>query len=267
MLGKPLEAALFPATETNNAGVIPWLNSRTGSATPGWLLFTVPVAMLLLFVLWSKYAGRSWGEWISARTQTHGAAAELGRVLVLLALGVGLGAVIAFALAQGGIDPRDSIVGTYSQRNTLVVGFVMGFAVIPIIYTISEDALRAVPSGLRSASLGTGATRWQTAVRVVLPVAGSGIFSACMVGLGRAVGETMIVLMATGNTPEMTANIFSGFRTLAANIAVELPEAPRGGGHYRVLFMCGLVLFVMTLVINTTAEIVRQRVRKKNAAL
>ena len=166
-----------------------------------------------------------------------------------------------------GFDPRDSIFGPFSQRNTLVVGLIMGIAVIPIIYTIAEDAIRSVPDSLRSASLGVGATPWQTAVRVVLPVAASGIFSAIMVGLGRAVGETMIVLMATGNTPEMSLNIFSGFRTLAANIAVELPEAPRASTHYRVLFLCGLVLFAMTLVINTSAEFVRQHFRKKNAAL
>ena len=107
----------------------------------------------------------------------------------------------------------------------------------------------------------------QTAIRVVLPVAGSGVFSACMIGLGRAVGETMIVLMATGSTPEMSWNIFSGFRTLAANIAMELPEAPKGATLYRVLFLCGLVLFVMTFAINTTAELIRQRFRKRSAAL
>ncbi len=179
------------------------------------------------------------------------------------------GATLALAslLQAAGFDLRDSVFGQFSQRNTLVVGLIMGIAVIPIIYTISEDAIRSVPDSLRSASLGVGATPWQTAVRVVLPVAGSGVFSACMIGLGRAVGETMIVLMATGNTPEMSWNIFSGFRTLAANIAVELPEAPRGGTHYRVLFLCGLVLFAMTLVINTTAEIVRQHFRKRNASL
>ena len=166
-----------------------------------------------------------------------------------------------------GFDPRDSIFGSFSPRNTLVVAIIMGFAVIPIIYTISEDSLQAVPMTLRTASLGSGATPWQTAIRVVFPVAASGIFSACMIGFGRAVGETMIVLMATGNTPEMEWNIFSGFRTLAANIAVELPEAPKGETHYRVLFLCGLVLFLMTFVINTMAELVRRVVRARNAGL
>ncbi|MFT5422435.1 MAG: phosphate transport system permease protein [Phycisphaerales bacterium] len=276
LLGDPIEATLFanpaagPAAGSDaaaNTGLIPWLNGNYGSATPGWVLATVPLMMVLLFQVWSRFLGRRWGERVSRLPRAAAATGELSRVLGLLVLGVLVGTGLAMVLSAAGLDPRESIFGTYSQRNTLVVGLIMGFAVIPIIYTISEDAMQAVPSGLRSASLGAGATRWQTAVRVVLPVAGSGIFSAVMVGLGRAVGETMIVLMATGNTPEISANIFSGFRTLAANIAVELPEAPRGGTHYRVLFLCGLVLFVMTLIINTSAEIVRQRVRRKNAAL
>ncbi len=105
----------------------------------------------------------------------------------------------------------------------------MGFAVIPIIFTITEDSLANVPQHLRAGSLALGATRWQTAVRIVLPTASPGIFSAIMIGFGRAVGETMIVLMATGNTPVMDWSIFNGFRALSANIAVELPEAPEGG--------------------------------------
>jgi phosphate transport system permease protein len=139
----------------------------------------------------------------------------------------------------------------------------MGFAVIPIIYTISEDAMSNVPQHLISGSLALGATRWQTAVRVVIPTAAAGVFSAVMIGFGRAVGETMIVLMATGNTPIMDWNIFNGFRTLSANIAVEIPEAPRGGTLYRVLFLTALLLFIITFLVNTGAEIVRQRVREK----
>jgi phosphate transport system permease protein len=166
-----------------------------------------------------------------------------------------------------GLDPRGSVFGTYVQRNSLVVGFVMGFAIIPIIYTISEDALSAVPEHLRSASLGTGATPWQTAVRIIIPTAMSGLFSAIMIGLGRAVGETMIVLMAAGNTPIMEMNIFNGFRTLSANIAVELPEAVVNSTHYRTLFLAALVLFLMTFVLNTLAEIVRLRFRKRASEL
>jgi phosphate transport system permease protein len=152
---------------------------------------------------------------------------------------------------------------SFEQRNSLVVGFIMGFAVIPIIFTLTEDALSSVPPALKSGSLALGASRWQTAVRVVLPTASAGVFSALMIGLGRAVGETMIVLMATGNTPIMDFNIFSGMRTLSANIAVELPEAPHHGTLYRTLFLGGMVLFLLTFLVNTLAEILRQHLRER----
>jgi phosphate transport system permease protein len=151
----------------------------------------------------------------------------------------------------------------YDQRNSLVVGFAMGFAVIPIIFTISEDALSSVPKSLTSASLACGASPWQTAWRVVLPTASPGIFSATMVGLGRAIGETMIVLMATGNTPIMDWSPFNGMRTLSANIAVEIPEAPLHGTLYRVLFLAAFLLFILTFILNTVAELVRQRLRRR----
>jgi len=168
---------------------------------------------------------------------------------------------------RGGLPFVESIMSTYVQRNALIVGFMMGFAIIPIIYTVSEDALNAVPDHLRTASLATGATKWQTVINIVLPVAMSGIFSAIMIGFGRAIGETMIVLMAAGNTPIMDMNIFSGFRTLSANIAVELPEAVIGSTHYRVLYLAALVLFVMTFIINTFAEMIRIKYRKKSSQL
>jgi phosphate transport system permease protein len=156
---------------------------------------------------------------------------------------------------------------TYDQRNCLVVGLAMGFAVIPIIFTIAEDSFTSVPSNLTAASLALGASRWQTAVRVVLPTASPGVFSAVMIGFGRAVGETMIVLMATGNTPVMDWSIFNGIRTLSANIAVEIPEAPHGGTLYRTLFLAAAVLFLMTFVINTIAEVIRQRLRERYKAI
>jgi phosphate transport system permease protein len=155
----------------------------------------------------------------------------------------------------------------YDQRNAVVVGLAMGFAVIPIIFAISEDAFSNVPTNLVAGSLALGADRWQTVTRVVLPTASPGIFSAIMVGFGRAVGETMIVLMATGNTPIMDWSPFNGFRTLSANIAVEIPEAPHGGTLYRALFLAALLLFAMTFVVNTVAELVRQRLRERYAQL
>ncbi|MGB4074367.1 ABC transporter permease subunit [Pseudomonas sp.] len=155
----------------------------------------------------------------------------------------------------------------FDQRNALVVGLAMGFAVIPNIYSIAEDAVFSVPKSLTLGSLALGATPWQTLTRVVILTASPGIFSALMIGMGRAVGETMIVLMATGNTAIMDMNIFEGLRTLAANVAVEMPESEVGGTHYRVLFLSALVLLSFTFVMNTLAELVRQRLRVKYASL
>jgi phosphate transport system permease protein len=153
---------------------------------------------------------------------------------------------------------------SFEQRNSMVLGFMMGFAVIPVIFTIAEDALSNVPKNLTAAASALGANRWQVVWTVMLPVASSGIFSALMIGFGRAVGETMIMVMATGNTPVMDWNIFNGMRTLSANIAVELPEAPVGSTHYRTLFLGAVVLFAMTFVMNTLAEVLRQRLRERN---
>ena len=156
---------------------------------------------------------------------------------------------------------------SYDQRNALVVGIIMGLAVIPTIFSIAEDAVYAVPTHLVRGSLALGATPWQTLVKVVLLTASPGIFSAVMIGMGRAVGETMIVLMATGNTPLMDFNIFEGMRTFAANIAVELPESEVDSSHYRILFLAALVLFLFTFVLNTVAEVVRQRLRRRYGSL
>ena len=156
---------------------------------------------------------------------------------------------------------------TYTQRNSLVVGFIMGFAVIPVIFSIAEDSLSNVPASLSAGSLALGASRWQTAVNIVLPTASPGIISALMIGISRALGETMIVVMVTGNTPIMDFNIFSGMRALSANIVVEFPQAPFQGTLYRTLFLGALALFVMTFIINTLAEVLRQHLRNRYKAV
>jgi phosphate transport system permease protein len=270
-LGPPVERLLFAPADAAGASVPVdmrrWLSGEYGAGWPGWFIALVPPLSLVVAVLQSALFGRRTDAMLSRRSAAWGAGFVFVRFLAMLAVILVSALLGAMGLQAMGFDPRDSIFGPFSPRNTLVVAMIMGFAVIPIIYTISEDSLRAVPDSLRAASLGAGATPWQTAMRIVIPVAGSGIFSACMIGFGRAAGETMIVLMATGNTPEMSWNIFGGFRTLSANIAVELPEAPKGGTHYRVLFLCGLVLFLMTFIVNTAAEVVRQVVRKRTAGL
>ena len=151
----------------------------------------------------------------------------------------------------------------YDQRNCIIIAFGLGVCVIPIIFSITEDALSNIPPSLTAASLALGASRWQTVWRVILPSASPGIFAAMIIGFGRAVGETMVVLMATGNTPIMDWNIFSGFRALSANIAVELPEAPEQGTLFRVLFLAAFLLFCLTFLVNTMAEMVRLKLRRK----
>lgn len=155
----------------------------------------------------------------------------------------------------------------FDQRNAIVVGIAMGLAVIPNIFSIAEDAIFSVPKHLTMGSLALGATPWQTMTRIVILTASPGIFSAVMIGMGRAIGETMIVLMATGNTPIMDFSIFQGLRTLAANIAVEMPESEVNSTHYRILFLAGLILFMFTFFFNTIAELVRHRLRRQYSSL
>ena len=190
-------------------------------------------------------------------------------ILLVMYLAIQLGHPIEAAFFGGNMPHwlSNELGWTYEQRNSLVVGIAMGFAVIPTIFSIAEDAVFSVPKHLTSGSLALGATPWQTLYNVVLLTASPGIFSAIMVGMGRAVGETMIVLMATGNTAVMDFSIFTGFRTLSANIGVEMPEAAVGTTHYRLLFFSALVLFVFTFLVNTVAELVRHRLREKYSSL
>jgi phosphate transport system permease protein len=227
------------------------------------MIVLVPSSAALVAFAISRWMNPRLRRWMREVPESTVAWLDLGKFLAGAAATVTLALLVAVALTSAGWDPRGGFVDTYVQRNALVVGFIMGFAVIPIIYTLAEDALSAVPEHLRAASLGAGATPWQTAMRIIVPTAMSGLFSAAMVGLGRAVGETMIVLMAAGNTPVMDWNIFNGFRTLSANIAVELPEAVRNSTHYRMLFLAALSLFAITFVVNTLAELVRLRFRKR----
>jgi phosphate transport system permease protein len=186
-------------------------------------------------------------------------------IIMAIVIAVALGPGIENLLFAGNLKQwLFTELGTrYDPRNCIIIAFAMGFAVIPILFTIAEDSLSNVPPNLKAASLALGASRWQTVWRVILPSASPGIFAGTMIGFGRAVGETMIVLMATGNTAIIDLSIFNGMRPLSANIAVEIPEAPVDSSLYRVLFLSAVLLFVMTFVVNTAAEIMRQRLRAK----
>ncbi|EKF9442723.1 ABC transporter permease subunit [Vibrio cholerae] len=228
------------------------------------LMILLPPSTIVLGLIWSRLP-KAWLRRIPSGWHA----------LILIPVLIGISALILsysgelenalFAgdlrvyLAQHGIG--------YDQRNALVVGFAMGFAVIPTIFTIAEDAIFSVPKHLSDGSLALGATPWQTLIYVVLLTASPGIFSAIMMGLGRAVGETMIVLMATGNTPLLDWNIFEGMRTLSATIAVELPESEVQSAHFRILFLAALLLLTFTFAVNSLAEWVRQRLREKYRSL
>jgi phosphate transport system permease protein len=240
---------LAPYVETHLAGIFT-------------LLLILPVGFIVCAWLWGYMPNKSAYEGWEA-------ALLIPVVLLLIWVSMSLSSPIETLFFDG--DMRTYMSNewglNYDQRNALVVGLIMGFAVIPTIFSIAEDALFSVPQHLVRGSLALGATRWQTMTSVVLPAASPGIFSAVMMGFGRAVGETMIVLMATGNTPLMDMSIFQGMRTLAANLAVEVPEAEVFSTHYRVLFLAALILFLFTFVFNTLAEIVRQRLRQRYSGL
>ncbi len=223
---------------------------------------SIPVVFTLFLLLWQQARK-------SAAAQRRVRSREFLLAGLLLAVGVVVAAWLSTPVEQrlfGGdltlwLSKRLGMV--YDQRNSILIAFGVGFMVIPIIFTLAEDALSSVPHSMTAASMALGASRWQTLWHVVLPSASPGIFAAVMIGFGRAVGETMVFLMATGNSAQIDWSPFNGMRTLSANIAQELPEAAVGGTHYRVLFLCGVVLFVITFMLNTIAEVVRQRLRKR----
>lgn len=140
---------------------------------------------------------------------------------------------------------------------------ILAIMALPTIITIAEDAMRGTPRAMREASLALGATRWQTIYKVIVPYASSGIMAAVVLGIGRAIGETMAVLMVTGNAAVMPHSLFQPVRTIPATIAAELGEAPAGGAHYQSLFLLGCILFVITMLISASAEFISKRQHNK----
>lgn len=156
-----------------------------------------------------------------------------------------------------------TVFGYASRLNAFTAGIALGLAVIPVVFTISEDALTSVPRGYAQAALALGAAPWQVAWQIVLPAALPGVFAACVLGFGRAIGETMIVLMASGNATIMSASIFDSCRTITATIAAELAEVVFGGDHYRILFLLGTLLFAVTFVTNLAGDVVVNRLKRR----
>uniref|UniRef100_UPI0028963D0A ABC transporter permease subunit n=2 Tax=Pantoea sp. TaxID=69393 RepID=UPI0028963D0A len=227
-----------------------WLAPRISDSLSGVLL--LPAALAATLLACGALSGRLPARW---RQPGREVLLLLPLLLVVTLLCLWLPSLLGLGLGER--------LHHYEQRNLLVAGLAMGFALVPLIFTLAEDALFSVPAELGQGSLALGATPWQTLTRVVLPGASAGIFAALMIGFGRAVGETMIVLMATGNTPVSEGGLFAGLRALSANIAIEMPEAAAGSAHYRILFLSALLLLIFTFAINTLAELFRQRLRRR----
>jgi phosphate transport system permease protein len=211
------------------------------------MLFATPLALAAALYT-AEFAPPRWREWIKP-------AIEL--LAGIPSVVTGFFALIVLA------SWLQSAFGLEFRLNAFTAGIALAIAVIPIIYTVSEDALTAVPRLYREASLALGASRSQTAARVVFPAAMPGIGAAIILGFGRAIGETMIVLMVSGNAAIMSLDPAVPARTLSATIAAELAEVVFGGEHYRVLFFLGTLLFLITSVLNWVGDYYRRKLREK----
>ena len=227
----------IPVSEKPRYGLLP-LIAGTLKVTIISILFAAPLAIMAALYS-ASFAGRRMKEIIKP-------------VIELLA---GFPSVVIGFFALMVLATFLQNVFHYETRlNAFVGGIAMGIAAIPIIFTITEDALTAVPKSFYQASLALGASKWQTAILVVLPAATPGIFAAILLGIGRVFGETMIALMATGNAALTGLNPFESVRTLAASIGAEMAEVVFGDTHYNVLFLIGALLFVFTFILNAVAE-------------
>jgi len=173
--------------------------------------------------------------------------------------------VLGFIMLVIGASFFNDLLHPENRLNAFVASIGLSFVIIPVIASLTEDALRSIPNDLRMASYGLGATKWQTISRTILPAAFSGVSASIILGFGRAIGETMIVLMAAGNAANITSNIFLSVRTMTATIAAEMGEVSQGSDHYFSLFFIGIVLFTITFILNLIAEIIISKMRKKNS--
>lgn len=175
--------------------------------------------------------------------------------------------VLGFIMLAIGATLFNEVFIPTNRLNAMVAAFALSLVVIPVIASLTEDAIRSIPLELRMASYGLGATKYQTVMKVILPAAFSGISASVLLGFGRAVGETMIVLMVSGNAANFSGDFFASVRTLTATIAAEMGEVSRGSEHYYALFLIGMVLFVITFIFNLSAELIINKMRKKNRQL
>jgi phosphate transport system permease protein len=258
LAGIPTVVVGFFAFVTLSTVINDYYVAHTTYFTDGqWVVF---FAQLIMFAVA--------GSWLGAKALTRRGASKiaiaggmLGSSIFALAAAWASGAVLCAAL---GSSLRGLFgVTHFTQLNGILAGFCLGFAIIPILFSVAEDAMRAVPQSHREASLALGGSKWETALRVVLPGAFPGIYAALMLGLARAVGETMIVLMASGNTPILDFSPFTGMRTMSAAIAIEASEKAQNSTGYRVLFFVGALLFLITFVLNAVTDQLIYRLKRR----
>lgn len=240
--GKPPTFMWQPVSSVPKVSMIPLLIG-TLKVTVMAMVIAIPVGVLgALFG--SELAPRRVREWL--------------KPVVELLAGIP-SVVLGFFALMVLATPVQEALGLSYRLNAVVAGLGLSLAIVPVIYTVSEDALQAVPRNLREASLALGATPWETAWRVVLPAAGPGVLAACVLGLGRAIGETMIVLMASGNAAIVSWSPGDSMRSLSATIAAEMGEVVVGSPHYALLFFIGVELFLLTFALNLVAGFTARR--------
>jgi phosphate transport system permease protein len=235
-----------PISQIHKYNIIP-LFIGSLKATLVALLVAVPLALGAAIYV-SQLANPALKEWLKP-------AIELLAGIPSVVLGF-FALIVMASFLQG-------IFGYESRLNALVAGIALGITVIPVVFSIAEDALTSVPRSYTQAALALGSSKWQAAWQIVVPAAIPGIFAAAVLGFGRAIGETMVVLMASGNASIMSASIVDSIRTITATIAAELAEAVFGGHHYRILFMLGAVLFAITFISNLAGDLVIHRLKAK----
>lgn len=235
-----------PVSQIHKYNIIPLLVGSLKTTLVA-MLFAAPLALgAALYV--SQLASNRAREWI--------------KPIIEMLSGIPSVVMGFFALLVMATVMQD-VFGYGSRLNALVAGVALGFAVIPVVFTIAEDALTSVPRSFTQAALALGASRWRAAWQIVLPAALPGVLAAVILGFGRAIGETMIVLMASGNASIMSVSPTDSTRTITATIAAELAETVFGSHHYRILFTIGLLLFAVSFVSNIAGELIVHRLKKR----
>jgi len=235
-----------PISDIRKYNIVPLLVGSL-KATLVALLFSVPLSLAAAIFV-SQLCSAKLREWIKP-------AIELLAGVPSVVLGFFSLIVMASFLQR--------LFGYESRLNALVAGIALGLASVPVIFSIAEDALTSVPQAYTQAALALGSSKWQAAWQIVLPAAIPGVFAAVVLGFGRAIGETMVVLMASGNASIMSWSVLDSTRTITATIAAELAEAVFGGEHYRILFLLGALLFAVTFLSNLAGGMVIQRLKHR----